>query len=100
MVKNAAYAWRQMIFFLALLPDREVADFLQWAEDHLKEQAEEFQNRFRPALKGLVLAAEGHSIDSDYARKQGASRYLGWSTTKHWLLADNQDKRSSPDRAK
>ena len=35
MVKNTAYAWRQMVFFLALLPDRSVADFLVWAEDHL-----------------------------------------------------------------
>ncbi len=31
MVKNTAYAWRQMIFFLALLPKLEVAEFLRWA---------------------------------------------------------------------
>lgn len=86
MLKNTAYAWRQMVFFLALLADRDVEDFLQWAEAHLHEQGEEFRKRFRPALKGLVLAADGHSIDGD----SDARRFLGWSKTKHWLLTDAQ----------
>jgi hypothetical protein len=88
MLKNTAYAWRQMIFFLALLPDRNAADFLRWAEDYLNAQRVEFRSRFSPALKGLVLAAEGRSIDNDFARESGARRFLGWSTTRHWLLTD------------
>lgn len=88
MVKNTAYAWRQMIFFLALLPDRSVADFLVWAEDHLSGQSEEFRNRFRPALKGLVIAADGGSIDNDSARREGVHRVLGWSKERHWLLTN------------
>lgn len=88
MLKNTAYAWRQMVFFLSLLPDRSVGDFLRWAEDHLSVQSEEFRNRFRPALEGLVLAAEGFSIESGSARQSGAHRLLGWSNTRHWLLTD------------
>jgi hypothetical protein len=82
MLKNTAYAWRQMIFFLALLPERGVADFLQWAEAHLDEQPEEFRNRFRPALDGLALAAGGRSPES--------WRFLGWSKTRHWLSGLDQ----------
>jgi hypothetical protein len=35
MLKNTAYAWRQMVFFLALLPENAVADLQRWADDHL-----------------------------------------------------------------
>jgi hypothetical protein len=86
MLKNTAYAWRQMIFFLALLPGREVADFLSWAQGHLGAQPEGFRIRFSPTLAGLILAANGHSIDGDHARRQGARRFLGWSKKRHWLL--------------
>lgn len=82
-LKNTAYAWRQMIFFLALLSERDVADFLGWAEEHLSAQGEGFRKRFRPALRGLRLAAEGSSIDDDSTE---ARRFLGWSNTKHWLM--------------
>lgn len=82
MLKNTAYAWRQMIFFLALLPPQDVADFLAWATDHLAAQDETFRNRFAPALEGLSLAANGKPIN------QGGRRFLGWSDTRHWLLDD------------
>jgi hypothetical protein len=86
MLKNTAYAWRQMIFFLALLPGSDVADFLSWAQRHLGQQPGAFQNRFRPALAGLILAANGGSLDGDPAGREGARRFLGWSKEKHWLL--------------
>jgi hypothetical protein len=85
MLKNTAYAWRQMVFFLALLPGYEIADFLSWAEGHLGEQSSGFQTRFHPALTGLILAVNGRPIDGDPA-VGGARRFLGWSKEKHWLL--------------
>lgn len=88
-IKNAAYAWRQMIFFLALLPRPVVAEFLRWAEEHLNRQPEMFRNRFRPAVIGLLLAVEGHSLESGAARQAGGQRFLGWSKARHWLLADD-----------
>jgi hypothetical protein len=86
MLKNTAYAWRQMVFFLALLPSASVQTFLTWADGHLKKQEEGFQSRFRPALQGLVLVAEGCSLDDSSTIKQGANRFLGWSKKRHWLL--------------
>jgi hypothetical protein len=90
LLKNTAYAWRQMVFFLALLPESGVSDFLRWAEGHLNEQKEGFRKRFRPALKGLMLAAEGVPLDSDAAKNSIALRFLGWSKTRHWLTTDIQ----------
>ncbi len=86
MVKNTAYAWRQMVFFLALIPSTQVQTFLNWAEEHLSIQKEEFQLRFRPVLRGLALAAQGRSFDDPLVIEQGARRFLGWSKEKHWLL--------------
>lgn len=87
-VKNSAYAWRQMIFFLALRPVSDQTAFFLWAEKHLSEQPAAFQARFRPALLGLSFAIQGHSLESQAAT--GAKRFLGWSQTKHWLL-DQQE---------
>jgi hypothetical protein len=84
MLKNAAYAWRQMIFFLSLRDHREVDDFLQWAEVHLGKQTEAFRSCFRPALKGLALAASGKRIED--IPTSDARRFLGWSKTRHWLF--------------
>jgi hypothetical protein len=82
MLKNTAYAWRQMVFYLSLSPAGEVHQFLAWADEHLARQPTEFQSRFRPALAGLQRAAAGRPPeDGNLAR-----RYLGWTKQRHWLL--------------
>lgn len=86
MLKNTAYAWRQMVFFLALLSERNVSEFLQWAAAHLDAQGRDFRVRFQPALQGLVLAANGESIEHASTSARNARRFLGWSKTQHWLL--------------
>lgn len=85
MLKNTAYAWRQMVFLLALLPSDSVQPFVAWASEHLSKQSDGFQLRFRPAFLGLTIAAEGRSLDES-ATQLGARRFLGWSKEKHWLL--------------
>jgi len=92
MLKNTAYAWRQMIFFLSLVPE-EVSSFLPWAEEYLSAQEVGFRTRFRPAFDGLALAASGRSLDSDEAKHAGARRFLGWSKERHWLMADTLPSR-------
>jgi hypothetical protein len=87
-VKNSAYAWRQMIFFLAQLPRAEWHDFLRWAQGHLQDQLPPFQHRFQPALTGLELAMEGRSPESQRAGAPLARRFLGWSQGAHWLMPD------------
>ena len=86
MVKNTAYAWRQMVFFLSLLPPGELAAFLAWAQDHFSAQTAEFRQRFAPALRGLALAANGTNPGDGRAGDTGARRFLGWSDNGHWLV--------------
>ena len=86
MIKNTAYGWRQMIFYLSLLDDREVAGFLDWAANHLRRQGSSFQYRFAPAFEGLVRASRGEAIESAPADGIPVRRFLGWSNTRHWLL--------------
>jgi hypothetical protein len=82
MLKQTAYAWRQMIFFVSLLPLEEQQGFIVWAEDHLLQQAVDYRGRFAPALRGLVLAREGRSFEES----KDARRFLGWTQKRHWLL--------------
>jgi integrase len=82
-VKNGAYAFRQMVFFLALLPREETERFLAWAEEHFGEQRADFRDRFDQALAGLRLAVSGGTTA---ATGSGPKRFLGWTTGKHWLL--------------
>src|SRR5262249_3783396 len=85
MVKNAAYAWRQRVFFLSLLPHRGLRMFLSWAEAHLGKQPSGFRERFGPALAGLQFAASGAPAVVGYGAS-GPERFLGWTTGKHWLM--------------
>jgi hypothetical protein len=78
-VKNTAYAWRQMIFFLSLLPAQEVQAFLGWAEEFQARQSPAWQRRLRPAFDGLKMAADG-------VAPTGVGPLLGWSDGKHWFM--------------
>ncbi len=82
-LKNAAYAWRQMIFYLSLLDSDAVDEHLAWADEHLRQQSEPFQVAFRPALANLHRAARGESAE--------AHRFLGWATGKHPLQLPPSD---------
>ncbi|MBA4191136.1 MAG: hypothetical protein C0467_24400 [Planctomycetaceae bacterium] len=86
MVKNAAYAWRQMTFFLALLRAETVTEFLAWATEHLGKQPPEFRDRFEPTLVGLRSAARDVTLDAEDAASLAGKCFLGWTTTKHWLF--------------
>jgi hypothetical protein len=82
-VKNAAYAWRQMVFFLSLLPEDGPVEFLTRAEGHLAKQRPGFRDRFGPAVEGLRLVVAGGTLGATGA---GPKPFLGWTTGKHWLL--------------
>ena len=87
MVKNTAYAWRQMVFYLSLMPEREVTDFMNWAGQHIDKQRGDFRQRFMPSLRGLSLAVDGRSPESG----TDARLFVGWSKS-HWLLADEKSQ--------
>lgn len=84
MLKQTAYAWRQMIFFLSRLPQAEADRFIVWSEEHLQEQSSDFRVRFAPALRGLALVHSGDSLDD----AADARHFLGWTQKRHWLLGD------------
>jgi hypothetical protein len=72
-VKDAAYAWRQMMFFLSLVGSAEQAAFLRWTGDQGPSR------RLEPALTGLAhVVADGGDPEP---------LLLGWTVGPHWMLA-------------
>ena len=86
MLKNTAYAWRQMIFFLSFQPN-QVPDFLKWASHHFSGQSEGFKGRFEAAMAGLAMASVGRVPAAGSEGASDARRFLGWSSGRHWLYA-------------
>lgn len=86
MIKNAAYAWRQMLFFLSFVTADELAEFIGWARETMADQPDSFQVRFRPAFDGLIAASQGRTPPAAEARSDDERQFLGWSTSRHWLL--------------
>lgn len=84
MVKNTAYAWRQMLVYLSLNSEGEQVEFLTWALEHVGSQDSKFQHAFSPAIVGLRMAMEGRDPESRDAGMIGR-RFLGWSKSRHWL---------------
>jgi hypothetical protein len=82
-IKNSAYAWRQLVFYLSLATANECVDFLGWAEKTLAEQDAAFRDRFRPTLDGLHLAAKEIV---PMPTEGGAGPFLGWTQGTHRLL--------------
>ncbi|MBV9279929.1 MAG: hypothetical protein JOZ41_07595 [Chloroflexi bacterium] len=92
-VKDAAFAWRQMVFFLSLVDPAEVASFEEWANGHLRRLEGELQARFAPVMAGFTVVAHGGSLGAGgYDPASGGRRFLGWTVGRHWLL-------EAPERA-
>jgi hypothetical protein len=76
-IKNCAYAWRQLIFFLSVAGDQEAAGFLTWAREHLGKQRAVTRERLQPAMDGLEWVAAGGSFDTK--GESPGRRILGWT---------------------
>jgi hypothetical protein len=83
-LKNAAYAWRQMMFFLSLCSPADQASFMAQADEQMTGFDEVFRLCFRPALEGLRGVLAGGKFDAEGRLGEGR-RLLGWSTRRHWL---------------
>jgi hypothetical protein len=81
-LKQSAYAWRQMIFFLSFASEADRETFRQWAAEHFATQRQEFQIRFGRAMAGLDVVLLGHPPDADSGKV-----FTGWAEKRHWLLA-------------
>ncbi|WP_426569126.1 hypothetical protein [Streptomyces canus] len=80
-VKDAAYAWRQMLFHLSLCTPREQARTLDWLSEELTRRPGHVAVRLTPALTGLRQVTQGGSPEDGEGR-----RLLGWTTGGHWML--------------
>jgi len=80
MIKNTAYAWRQMIFYISMMDKDMVNSFIEWMYDYFETQSEEFKARFKPAIETLKCVVSGQKINDGRV-------FLGWTTEKHWLLS-------------
>jgi hypothetical protein len=90
MIKNTAYAWRQMLFYLSLLDQSAVTSFLDWSAAYLTRQQDEFRQRFTPVMQGLAVVAGGDRFDPEgYHLPSGGRQFLGWSVGRHWLSAQS-----------
>lgn len=80
-VKNAAYAWRQMVFFLGA--DRDAATaFLHWADERLGTEPDARPSKLRRALNGLRRAA---GLD-ETGPEDAVPVFTGWVQGRHWLM--------------
>ncbi|MGE0396185.1 MAG: hypothetical protein AB7T06_05635 [Kofleriaceae bacterium] len=82
-LKKAAYAWRQMVFFLSFA--RYVGDFMANARRMLEKREDEFRMRFEPAMRGLELAIDGIASNEPAFSMSGGRVFLGWTTEHPWL---------------
>ena len=53
-IKDAAYAWRQTVFFLALTSSSEQTHFSDWALKQSDGQAEHAAKRSEPVIRGIM----------------------------------------------
>lgn len=79
-VKNAAYGWRQGIFFLGFADPVEQAGIV----DRLAEATA--GGPAAPAVAGLRQVLRGDRFGPDGSTPAGGRRLLGWTTGRHWLL--------------
>jgi hypothetical protein len=97
-VKNTAYAWRQMLFFLSVADDHELPRFVEWSNEYLATQREAFRTRFAPVMAGLEAIAAGGRFDhAGLHAASGGRQFLGWTLGRHWLLPQVSEAATSAD---
>ncbi|WP_067816717.1 hypothetical protein [Actinomadura kijaniata] len=74
-VKDAAYAWRQTVFFLTMAGTSDFA----WLREEAGRHPAHVRERLGPVLGGLREAATGERVP-------GARRFTGWAAGGHWML--------------
>lgn len=87
-VKNAAYAWRQAVFFTSLAAADEVQGIL--AEMDKDRSALPALGEVVDGLKDIV---SGVSFDAE-GKSQHGRRLLGWTLGPHWILEKARKPRS------
>ncbi|WP_416977852.1 hypothetical protein [Streptomyces sp. T028] len=87
-IKDAAYAWRQMVFQLSLCTARERARTLAWLSEEAARHPGHVGARLAPAVTGLRQVAEGGHADDGTGRL-----FLGWAIGGHWMQEERKQYR-------
>ncbi|WP_119726710.1 hypothetical protein [Thermomonospora amylolytica] len=82
-IKDAAYAWRQALFFLSLCGLKEQIAVTAWIQDELDRQPGHVVARLDPVVAGLRHVLTGGSLDDGTAPH--ARRFTGWQAGGHWM---------------
>lgn len=85
-LKGAAYSWRQMLGFLSLLPEAELADGFAGLQARLEQEDAEIVRRLSPAMRGLENAIAGRPVEAG-----GGRMFLGWVSGRHPFVRARQD---------
>jgi hypothetical protein len=83
-IKDAAYAWRQTVFFMAMCGLEDQISVTAWMQDEARRQPEHAALRLAPVLAGLRHVLVGGSLDDGSAPPE-ARRFLGWNADGHWM---------------
>ncbi|MFB7342036.1 hypothetical protein ACFCZ6_18455 [Streptomyces hydrogenans] len=87
-LKDAAYAWRQLVFHLSLCGEAERSEVLAWLPAEAARRPL-VASRLAPALLGLRHVADGGLFDTEGTARAGRARRLtGWTASGHWLRPD------------
>lgn len=84
-VKDAAYAWRQALFFLTLAGEDRAADLVAAVGG-----GPAGQGAMRVVLDGLTDVVANRQFDDTGGSPHGR-RLLGWTMRRHWTLANRDD---------
>ncbi|MEV0797109.1 hypothetical protein AB0I34_05440 [Kribbella sp. NPDC050281] len=79
-IKNAAYCWRQGIFFLSFCDEATQLE----AVGRLRDRAAVLGPRLVPAVEGLAAVVAGERFDQAGRVAVNGRRLLGWSVGPHW----------------
>jgi hypothetical protein len=82
-IKDLAYAWRQIIFYLSMA-GVEPAGFLRTAYAKAEHAGPVVAGMLTPVLSGLSAVADGEGFDAD-GRAGAGWQLLGWAVDGHWL---------------
>jgi hypothetical protein len=87
-IKNAAYAWRQALFFLAAASPGDCwGDSVAFVSEarELSERLRLKETVTRPLIGGLEHIMGGGVFNDNGQTKNGGRRFLGWTTERHWI---------------
>ena len=88
-IKDAAYAWRQMIFYLCFAASADHPGFAEQIASRLATQPAHVSDKLTPAVAGLDWVIRGGRLE-DANATETARRFLGWSTGGHWPIASRK----------